>query len=376
MAKTMSNAPIFQRGGRLMFGQVREDAAVDLFLVAQLQSPSRLFVIASGGCTALSLLSTGCAVDALDISGAQIALVELKWRMFQHLGFEETATACSKSLGNRMELVRSTISPDSWNSLLENSVATASDLNNSGWVDQRMKQLRQVFYILVHSRAATESFLSMCDETEQLLFYENDWSNWQWRNSLRIAFSRAFLRVLHGPSAWQLVPADFSTTMALRLRNALTRSPNNANPYIWQALLGKYNDADNAVPPYLQPVRWPALAANLSNLNLVCDDTVGWLQSQSEKSFDYLGLSNILELLPPSYAQALEAELVRCAKPNALVCVRAIFPRTTPVFSQTSFQGRALIYDEKLSAQAEIQDRSLFCNFYQVYRCSETPLAS
>jgi S-adenosylmethionine:diacylglycerol 3-amino-3-carboxypropyl transferase len=91
----LSKKELFHAQGRLMFGQVREDAAVDLFLVRQLQSPSRLFVIASGGCTALSLLTVdSCTVDALDISQAQIALVELKAALLSILVLLAAKQAC------------------------------------------------------------------------------------------------------------------------------------------------------------------------------------------------------------------------------------------------------------------------------------------
>jgi hypothetical protein len=62
---------------RILFGQAREDADVELALVETLREPQHIFVIASGGCTALSLLTASAAkvsVSAVDINPAQVFL--------------------------------------------------------------------------------------------------------------------------------------------------------------------------------------------------------------------------------------------------------------------------------------------------------------
>jgi S-adenosylmethionine:diacylglycerol 3-amino-3-carboxypropyl transferase len=119
----------------------------------------------------------------------------------------------------------------------------------------------------------------------------------------------------------------------------------------------------------LQERRWNELSNNLGNLSLACSGTVEWLEHQPDDSFDYFGLSNILELLPSDYANAVHKQILRCARKNALVCVRGIFPRHTPVFSTEVHHNRKLLVDAALNAEAEKMDRSLFCNFYQIFRC-------
>lgn len=380
---------LFHSQGRLMFGQVREDAAVDLFLVRQLQSPTRLFVIASGGCTALSLLTVdSCTVDALDISQAQIALVELKAALFKHLGFAAAKQACIADARTHLKQVNSLLSPQTQHFFSARSESLKSGLNNCGWVDQRMHQLTKLFYLFVHSLGETKSFLCLDEIDKQREFYSKRWCNWQWKLTMKVAFSRLFLRLAHGNAAEQLVPDDFSALMEGRLVRAFTDFPNAANPYLWQAFFAQYSNREDGLPPYLQSANGELIQANIDRLNLVCEDTIAWLAKQPAASIDYFGLSNILELLPPDYAVRLRAQIVRCGRPGAIACVRSIFRRRAAVFredsagavtsetakaaadsaSKNSCSGK-LVFDRALSDKAEELDRSLFCNFYEIYRC-------
>src|SRR5262245_47157465 len=60
------------------FAQIREDGRLERRLAVR-HRPARIVCVASGGCTALSLLSDGVeAVHAVDANPAQCALVELR----------------------------------------------------------------------------------------------------------------------------------------------------------------------------------------------------------------------------------------------------------------------------------------------------------
>jgi S-adenosylmethionine:diacylglycerol 3-amino-3-carboxypropyl transferase len=368
----MSGTEIFKQASDLMFGQVREDALVDLYLVSQLARPERAFIIASGGCTALSLLlQEGLQIDALDISQAQISLVETKMAMFKHLGAEATTRACCSDATGAYGSVKKFLSPAAQNNM--DSLILKNGLNNCGSIDRRMRQITALFYCFVHSKGLTERFLSLSNIEQQSNFYQRHWSNFQWRLALKVAFSKAFLYITHGKAAATLVPDDFHAVMEARLVKALTSSPNSFNPYLWQTFFGRYNQVEECLPPYLQAANQKMIIANWDGLRLTCADTLEWLGRQPDHSIDYFGLSNILELLPSSYAASLKREISRCARPNAIVCVRAIFPRKALVFAE-HFGAAAnakgvLVFDERLSRQAEKMDRSLFCNFFEIYRC-------
>jgi S-adenosylmethionine:diacylglycerol 3-amino-3-carboxypropyl transferase len=368
----MSGTEIFKQASDLMFGQVREDALVDLFLVGSLDSPQKAFVIASGGCTALSLLlQEGLEIDAVDISQAQVSLVETKIEMFKNLGAEAAAQACCADAASAFAAVKKHLSESTQNIIA--GLPLKNGLNNSGSVDRRMSQITKLFYTFVHSKAKTVRFLELADVDAQREYYQKQWSNFIWRVALKIAFSKAFLSITHGKVASTIVPDDFAEVMEARLVKALTAYPNARNPYLWQAFFGQYNNNEMCRPPYLQSENQKTIIANLARLHLTCADTLEWFGEQPANSIDYFGLSNIVELLPPEYAAKLRHEIIRCARPGALVCVRAIFPRKQPVWSDESpgsqLAGARLQLDNNLGDQAEKMDRSLFCNFYEIYRC-------
>ncbi len=358
------------RSKQLMFGQVREDAEVDLLLLSKLDSPQRAFVIASGGCTAFSMLTLpSLKIDAVDISEAQIALVESKLEMFRTLGFEVTRDACKAEAIAAYKQVRNSISENSRKILDACSADLERGLNNAGWVDKRMHQITNLFYAFIHSRKTTQKLLSMCDVSAQFEFYNTQWCNWQWKVSLDIAFSRQFMTVAHGADAKRLIPPDFTQVMKHRIVRALTEVPACSNPYLWQTFFAKYNSREDAVPPYLQERRWSALSKNLSNLSLTCSGTVEWLEEQADDSIDYFGLSNILELfrrIMPLLCRSKFSDVL--GKMRLCVCA-PFFPRETLVFSSEAHHNRKLVADSELKAEAERVDRSLFCNFYQIFRC-------
>lgn len=360
----------FTESGQLMFGQVREDAAVELMLLRAVTSPQRAMIIASGGCTALSLLAhSNCQIEAVDISGAQIALVELKARMFRQLGFSQGKKACCEDARASYQLVEPNLS-ESARQLMETEVSQMRrGLNYVGRVDRQLSFMADWFQHSIHSKAQTERFLLLEDTQEQDLYYQRSWNNWQWKLALRVAFSKWFLSFSGFSGASQFVSSDFPQVMRARLERSLTAFPNATNPYLWQTFLQRYPARDDGLPLYLQASSEKSLIANLPKLVLYCRDLLGWFQEQESQSCDFFGLSNVLELLPADYADKVLPELLRCARPGAVVVTRSIFPRSEHTFkSQTTLFGSTLVFDEELSRRAENADRSQFCNFIQVFR--------
>src|SRR5262249_36097321 len=76
--------PSLNRADRLFFSQVREDPQLEIDALGELKD-KHFVVVSSGGCTALSLLSLGAHVAAVDLNSAQNNLTELKYRALRHL---------------------------------------------------------------------------------------------------------------------------------------------------------------------------------------------------------------------------------------------------------------------------------------------------
>ena len=349
-----------------MFGQVREDAAVDLFLLEQIKGVQRVFVVASGGCTALSILCAGdCRVDALDISQAQIALLALKSEIFKSSGFSAGRAACISDAVDAYDKARQNLTNEARSILDQHRHLMKGGLNNIGWIDRTMGVLTKLFYLFIHSRKTTMDFLSLAETSEQKAFYQRRWRTLRWKAAMAVAFNRRFLALRHGQAAMRLVGPEFSKVMEQRLERALTMFPNNQNPYLWQTFFGRYPGGENGFPPYLQQDKGERLVKHIPNLHLYCEDVLPWLEKQESNSIDYFGMSNILELLPLEYSKKLVAQLIRCGRKGSIICVRSIFPRHGQ--RTLADESGVICLDEELTSQADSLDRSLFCNGYEVY---------
>ncbi|MCE2887030.1 MAG: BtaA family protein, partial [Pseudanabaena sp. 42896M_M3] len=78
----------------IAFSQVREDPRIELRVIQELakrQQPLRVLLVASGGCTALSLLSNPAIskIEAVDLNPAQLHLIELRRQALLHLSLDD-----------------------------------------------------------------------------------------------------------------------------------------------------------------------------------------------------------------------------------------------------------------------------------------------
>ncbi len=86
---------IYAPVSEIAFSQVREDPTIEMRVIQQLaqtqNQPLRLLLVASGGCTVLSLLSVPevAEIAAVDLNPAQIHLVELRRQALLNLSIQE-----------------------------------------------------------------------------------------------------------------------------------------------------------------------------------------------------------------------------------------------------------------------------------------------
>ena len=357
----------------VLFGQVREDAEVEVSLFRSIKSKAKqnVFAIASGGCTALSLGTVKeCKIIAVDINPAQIYLCLLKTAALTRLNFGEAQLSMIQAAAPYYERVAELLPAEAREFFVQNRNLLAVGLNNCGVTDNRIKQLMSLFYLSVHTQEQTRQFLSLPTLESQQAQFTKMWKNWQWDFALNIVLSKTFLSFGFGKEALDGLPKDFSSVMKTRLERALTEVPAKDNGYIWQTFLGEYprgpqgEALETALPPYLQLKNQKMLKQNLPRISFSVDDAVGWLSDQKDNSIDMFALSNILELVKSDYGVKLAEQVSRTARPGALICLRSIFPKGAPVLRDLD---GTLHYKAELSAEMEAKDRSCFCNFIQVY---------
>ncbi len=342
------------RSGRqgVVFGQTRDDVEVERFLVAQIPHARRVLVITSGGCAALTLADlVASEVLSVDVNPAQNRLAALKitaWRALDRQGFHHLLCGdVRKILPQLPPALRKEIEDFAGRSPLRHG------LQNCGRADAFLRGARRAFLTAIHPAAFVQQFLSLADSARQKDQFIKHWDTWRWRAALRLAFHPMILRLAFSRQAGALLPADFSTLLATRLRAWLTASPACTNGLLWQTFLGRY--AETGLPRYLQPNGFAVGRDSLSKITLLDGDVREILDRQPPGSIDFASLSNVLELASPDQISRTLKTAAKAIAPGGRLLLRSILP------------DRAIAVpapwrrDETLLSTARTRDRGGLC---------------
>ncbi len=350
---------------QVVFGQVREDSKVECSLLRRLPDNASALVVASGGDTALSLLTLGNSnVTAVDTNPAQIYLTELKTKALQMPDFELARRSFYTAAPGLPSRLKSELSDQCFQFWQANQNCLEHGLNNSGVVDQKLRKLMNLFFLLVNNREKTKVMLTQTNIKAQQNFYQQEFSNWRWKLALKKAFKKNLLAIIYGGDIKSL-PPNFAETMVAKVERMFTTFPTAYNGFLWQTFLGDYPENEEALPPYLQKGNRQMLQFGMSRFHWQNIDAVSYLKEQLPNSIDFFALSNILETSKPEYIQQLANEIARVARAGGLVCARFICAQPNPLFKD---ERDRLIFDKKMSDELEQVDQSCFSSFFQIYR--------
>lgn len=367
----MSNLLESWRAGRLgktgnqekvIFSQVQEDASTELH-VAKLHNASNIFTIASGGCTALSLLTLEPkALVACDINPAQIALLELK-----RLALAQDAdSALHYFYTNALDLYQNNHSTldSSVTSYWQNSEKQLSTgLNNLGTIDRRLVQAIKLFYTFIHNKKTVRTMLSFNDLSEQQSYFESIWTNWQWKACFSLA--KTLLPIIYSRDILGKLPKDFIEDIKQQVEYTLQATPSVDNSYLWQIFLPTPVPQEKHLPLYLQAELFPKVQRSLATMQCSVDDAVKILKA-SDRQFDFFALSNILEL-NTDYAPQLAKAVFEKAESGAAIILRFIFePQKDKEGGLEPFH-KHFTYAADLSEELRQKDRGLFCKHIYVF---------
>jgi S-adenosylmethionine-diacylglycerol 3-amino-3-carboxypropyl transferase len=350
----------------VVFGQVREDAAVEVAALAACERPGVVFCIGSGGCTAFSLLIAGPArVHAVDINPAQLHLIEIKKAAFERLSYPDLLLCLSVDARPFYPDLRSSLTEAARVFWDRRPHLLALGLNQCGIIERKLKQVMRLLLPLLQGRQRLDAMFRQEDLSGQRSFYLRHWDNWRWKLLFQWGLSRPVLRLLFGPAFLAPLPADIQRLMKEQVDAAFLGSPLSENGYLWQTFLGRYPPGEKGLPIYLQPEHHSAIRAGMDRLHPVCADAAAWLAEQPPASIGFFALSNILEVTTSDYAARLAGSILHAAAPGAVVCLRSIFP---PGPHDVRRQSERLTLDRELSDALALKNRSPFCRFIQVLR--------
>jgi len=310
-----------------------EDADVLAQGLAPLRG-ARCLSIASAGDNTLSLLAGGAAsVVAVDLSPAQLSLVELKMAAFRRLPYPELLGF----LGVRHCTSRRAIYADLRDSLGEaarafwsaRGHAIARGIVDCGRLEGYFTTFRRYVLPFIHSRATVESLFAPRSREERERFFEERWNTWRWRLLVRAFFGRRVMgRLGRDPEFFRYAEGAVAEQMLARARHAVTALPPHDNPYLRYVLTGSFGPT---LPHYLRPEHYLGIRDGLDRVRL-CRGSVEDIAARLEPaSIDAFNLSDVAEYMDLEGYHHLLERLRAAAAPRArLVYWNLLAPRRRP----------------------------------------------
>jgi len=270
---------------QVLFGRMYEDPSIEL---GAFRPGSRVFCIASAGCTAMKL-APHHEVVAVDINPVQLAYAE---RRFDG----------DPGVRGRAERIM-------------DFMRFFGPL--AGWWPSRVR-----------------SFVDLDDPAEQMDYWQRELNTWRFRTSIDAFFSVTALRSVYAPRFLDLLPKRLGSVMRGRMERCFERHPNRTNLYARSLLLGELSS--EPPPPQAKDVR------------LVHADAADFLENQAPASFDGFTLSNILDGADNAYQQRLFTAVKRAATPDAVTVLRSFGDANASSPANHAADDRAMLWGSVL----------------------------
>ncbi|MFN3202057.1 MAG: DUF3419 family protein [Bradymonadia bacterium] len=311
----MKNNPI-------QFAIVREDPQVELRALDHVEGPAhRALIIASGGCTALTLAGARpeVHVTALDPNPTQLDLVRRK--------IEAVRRGDLDALGL-------------WADQPER-------LSHCGNFESLFRSLRRFVFDLVCPEADIRAALEAGEG--QVLLTQMQQSAY-WPVAFQMHFHDALLKAMFGPAAIQYAPrGSYPTYFQQVVEAGLQREDARINPWLHHVLLGHY--LPDCAPAWTQMI--PAGEIDLHQGDLTQVDFT---------PFDLVHLSNVFDWMAPEQVRAT-TERLHTLRPGAVVTLRQLNNDRDLAQMLPGFD-----FDPQLDDALRAADRSLFYTHIRIGR--------
>ncbi len=341
---------------RIRYAQSWEDP-VTVCEGLRIDSASRVLAIASGGDNCLAmLLRDAASVEAVDMSAAQIALLEIKVRAIEQLSHHE----CMSFLGvssspdrfstyTALRCHLSSFAREYWD---RRRADISRGVIHCGKFEQYFAIFRRFMLPLMQTPGTVRTLLSSVSTEEQNDVYRTRWDNPRWRAMFRLFFSRYLLGRLGRDSAFfaQVDRTDIAAELLLRTRRGLTAVPITDNYFVQYILTGHFRDSSHA-HPWMHSDTYDLLRERCGRLRC----RVGRMGEGMERHDSVptaLYCSDIFEYMPQEDAHTVMQSLTDAAAPGVRLLYYSLFvPRSLP---------QSLTHDTGQAATLFARDRTFF----------------
>ena len=307
----------------VQFAVVREDPMIEAELV-RLTNASNVLLIASGGCTALTLqaLFPDLHITLIDSNPAQLELVQKKIKALRDLD--------KPAQQQRFNI----------------ETSNPNGLNQSGNFESLFRGLREFIFDLVADEAKIRSLFE--EEGRLADVSEIIFSNNYWRVAFDMYFSDSLLNAMFGPNATQHAetgsyPRYFQTLF----EKGLMATTAFDNYFLHHVLLGYYLQRPASLPYYLSS---PPTDCHFQMIEGTLD------QVQELQHFDLISLSNVMDWMPLADIALLIKHLQKQMKSGGSILYRQLNNYT----DLSAYFGNSFEFDAALGARFQKIERSLF----------------
>lgn len=337
------------------YANVWEDADV-LCQALQPAAGKRILSIASAGDNSFALAADGAEVVAVDLSPAQLAMVELKRAAIRALDHARLLAFLGvRDSESRLDTYRqlSAALPDDarafWDARPEEIRA---GIVHAGKFERYFATFRSRVVPLIHSRRVVRELLADKDRRARTAFYREVWDHWRWRLLFRLFFSRRLMGLMgRDPEFFRYVEGSVADRILARTEYAFTVLPTHSNPYLNFIFTGSFG---TTLPRYLDPSRYSAVRAGVDRITLFR----GAVQdvATAHGPFDGYNLSDIFEYLDPATCASMYDMLLAAGRAGARFAYwNMLVPRRRP----ESMSNRVRSLNERADALFAV-DRAFF----------------
>jgi S-adenosylmethionine-diacylglycerol 3-amino-3-carboxypropyl transferase len=318
---------------RLRYANCWEDADVLGRALGPLEG-ARCLSIASGGDNTFALLARGAAhVLAVDLSPAQIALLDLKRAAFERLDHPALLAFLGVRPSHDRRAVYAVLRPRLdepsrryWDGCLR---SIEGGVVHAGRLEAYFRLFRRFVLPLVHRRATVEAVLAPRSREQRERFHRERWDTWTWRAACHAFFSRPVMaRLGRDPEFFRHARGPVAAPILERARHAFTALSPGTNPYLRYILTGNFGDA---LPDYLLPEHHGVIRRRLDRLELRQAPVEAVLEALPAASVDAFNLSDVAEYMDLAAYHRLLEHIRRVAAPGArLAYWNLLAPRSRP----------------------------------------------
>lgn len=310
----------------LQFAVVREDPEIERRVLVGLgRQPQQVLLVASGGCTALSLQAwfPQTSFTLVDPNPAQLELVRRKVAVLER-GLDRAALA-------RFDVGE--------------AERECPGLSQGGNFESLFRGLRRFLHEMVVPRSETRGWFEPGVESGAI---EAVFGRRYWAAAFEMFFCDALLVAMFGPAAVQHAAAgSYPQYFRRRIERGLLREDAADNYFLHHILLGHYLPRPAALPHYLAaPARRHHFEYRQTTLAGI-DDL---------RRYDLIDLSNVMDWMSPAESEQLISLLRAEVRPGAVVVWRQLNNER----DRGAGLGAGFAFDAAGDTELTALDRSLF----------------